>query len=106
MPSPELLPSTPPPERVVTRAFEDAGAVSPATARPLAEVVGADPAAVVPLVARRVIREAGPGRYYLHAGTEHARRRALVTAVLVFLLLLLPALLAQLAVRGAPAGGR
>jgi hypothetical protein len=89
---------------VVARAFEDAGAVSPATARPLAEVVGADPAAVVALAARRVVREAAPGRYYLHAGTEHARRRALVTAVLIALLVLLPALLVQFAAHGRPAG--
>ena len=91
-------------ERAVDRAFEDAGAVSPATARPLAEVVGADPAAVVALAARRVVREAAPGRYYLHAGTEHARRRALVTAVLIALLVLLPALLVQFAAHGRPAG--
>lgn len=98
-------PVPPQSERVVARAFEDAGAVSPATARPLAEIAGADPVAVVALAARRVVREAAPGRYYLHAGTEHARRRALVMVVLISLLVLLPALLVQFAAHG-PSGGR
>ena len=89
-------------ERTVTRAFEDAGAVSPAAARPLAEIPGADLATVVALTARRLVREGGPGRYYLHTGAVHARRRALVTAVVVLVLLLLPVLLVQFTSRAAP----
>jgi hypothetical protein len=65
----------------------------------LADVPGLDAAAVVPLVARRMVREASPGQYYLYAGTEHARRRTLVLAVLVILLLLIPPILLQLRVR-------
>ena len=42
--------------------------------------------------------------YYLHAGTEHARRRALVMVVLISLLVLLPALLVQFAAHGPPGG--
>ena len=49
-----------------TRAFRDAGAVSPAGARPLAAIPGVDAAAVVALAARGVVREAEPGRYYLY----------------------------------------
>ena len=86
-------------ERAVTRAFEDAGAVSPASARKLAELPGVDASEIISLVAQRVIREAEPGRYYLHAGTEHARRQKWVLAVLVLLLLVLPAILVNLRVR-------
>ncbi|MDQ6925133.1 MAG: hypothetical protein M3154_02740 [Candidatus Eremiobacteraeota bacterium] len=83
---------------LVTRAFEDAGAVSPATARELPEIgVGAD--AVLPLVARHVVREGLPGRYYLHTGTDHARRAYLVRLIVIAVLLLLPVLFLQLSGR-------
>jgi hypothetical protein len=91
--------ATPATERAAVRALEDVGAVSPATARPLGDVPGLDAAAVVPLVARRIVREASPGRYYLYAGTEHARRRTVVLAVLIVILLLIPPILLQLRVR-------
>ncbi len=84
-------------ERAVVRAFEDAGAVSPATARPLAEITAVDATAVLPLATRRVVREAAPGRYYLHAGGEHARRRVIVRIVFCLVLLLVPVLLIQFA---------
>ena len=74
-PTPEL--------EAATRAFRDAGAVSPADARPLAAIPGVDPTAVIALAARGVVREAEPGRYYLHAGTTHERRQRLLTAVLI-----------------------
>lgn len=86
-------------ERQVARAFEDAGAVSPATARVLADIPGVTADAVMPLVSRQVVREGAPGRYYLYAGTEHARRRAWVIAVLALVILMLPALLLQVARR-------
>ncbi len=94
-------PAAPAPERTaraIVRAFEDAGAVSPAAARSLAEVAhGGEWEAVVALAARGIVREAAPGRYYLHTGTAHARRRVLV-AVLAALavVVLLPVLLIQL----------
>ena len=97
-PSPIVAPpGTPPASRTVVRAFEDAGALSPATARPLDEIAHGDWASVVALVARRVVREGAPGRYYLHAGTAHARRSRLVTALAVLAVLaLLPVLLLQI----------
>lgn len=86
--------------RAVTRAFEDAGTVSPATARPLAEVLAAgdiDERAVLPLVPRRAVREAGAGRYYLHASPEYARRRRLLLILMLLVSFLVPAVLVQLA---------
>ena len=102
-PDPELART-----RAVTRAFEEAGAVSPAAARPLDQVLGGvaldgvalDAAAVLPLVARGGVREASPGRYYLHADAEHARRRRLVRLALLVAVSVLPALLALSLVRG------
>jgi hypothetical protein len=67
----------------VARAFREAGAVSPADARPLAAIPDLDPAAVVTLAARGVVREGAPGRFFLHTGTEHARRERRLTAVLI-----------------------
>lgn len=53
-----------------------------------------------PLVARHVVREGLPGRYYLHTGTDHARRASLVRLiVIVAILLLLPVLILQLSGR-------
>jgi hypothetical protein len=56
--------------------------------------------------ARGVVREAERGRDYLHAGTEYARRRAVVAAAVVFVLLLLPALFVQFVGHGGAIGGR
>jgi hypothetical protein len=69
------------------------GAVSPATARPLAEIAGATPDVVLPLAMRGVIRQASAGLYYLHAGTEHARRQRIVWAAVVVVLVVIPILL-------------
>ena len=69
----------PPDLLAAARAFEAAGAVSPADARPLAEVPGLDVAAAVALAARAIVREAEPGRYYLDAGTARSRRTSLLT---------------------------
>lgn len=63
------------------RAFRAAGAVSPATARPLADLPGVDGPAAVAMAARGWVREASPGHYSLLAGTEHERRQRLLTAV-------------------------
>jgi hypothetical protein len=73
--SPELEP--------VARAFRAAGAVSPAGARSLDAIPGLDPVAVVTLAARGVVRESEPGKFFLYAGTEHARRDRLLTAILI-----------------------
>jgi hypothetical protein len=68
----------------VAHAFRAAGAVSPAAARPLATIPGVDPAAVVALAARGIVREAQPGCYYLYPGTVHeGRQRRLTTVVIV-----------------------
>jgi hypothetical protein len=67
----------------IARAFQAAGAVSPAAARPLDAIPGAEASAVIALAARGVVREAAPGRYYLYQGTVHERRPRLVTAVLI-----------------------
>jgi len=67
----------------VAQAFRTAGAVSPAEARSLDSLPGVDPRAVLALATCGVIREAEPGRYYLHTGTEHERRQRLITAVLI-----------------------
>lgn len=81
---------------MVVRAFEDAGAVSPAAARPLGEVVpDGEREALVAAVARGLVREAAPGRFYLHQGTTAARRRLLVAIVVVAVVLLLPVLMLQ-----------
>ncbi len=84
-------------QRTVVRAFEDAGAVSPAAARPLGDVAhGGEWEALVALAARGVVREGARGRFYLHAGTTAARRRLLVTVAVLAVVLLLPVLLLQL----------
>jgi hypothetical protein len=67
----------------VASAFRRAGAVSPAEARPLSDFPGVDPAAMVALVARGIVREGSPGCYYLYAGGLHERRRKLLTSVLI-----------------------
>jgi hypothetical protein len=82
--------------RAAVRAFEDAGAISPATARPLAELTGVDPTAAVALAARGIIREAVPGRYHLFAGTVHARRRRLVIGAVVLLAIVIPPIILAL----------
>jgi hypothetical protein len=68
---------------IVARAFRAVGALSPAEARPLAEIPGVEAAAVVALAARGVVREAQPGRYYLHPDTVHAQRQRLLTAIVI-----------------------
>ena len=85
-----------PAERLVTRAFEDAGAVSPATARPLEEIPGVGAAVIMPLAARGVVRITEGGRYYLFAGTEHARRKRIVTVAAVLAVMVLFAVFMQL----------
>lgn len=67
----------------VAHAFRAVGAVSPAAARPLAEIPGVEAAAVVALAARGVVREAQPGRYYLYPGTVHEHRRRVVTTIVI-----------------------
>ena len=67
----------------VARAFQLAGALSPADARPLGDIPGVEPTTVVALVARGVVREGSPGRYYLHRGGVHERRQARLRAVLL-----------------------
>ena len=67
----------------VAHAFRAVGALSPAAARPLAEIPGAEAAAVVALAARGVVREAQPGRYYLHPGTVHEQRQRLLTTIII-----------------------
>ena len=67
----------------VAHAFRAVGALSPATARSLAEIPGVEAAAVVALAARGVVREAQPGRYYLYPGTVHERRQQIVKAVVI-----------------------
>ena len=67
----------------VVRAFHAAGALSPAEARPLAEIPGVEAADVVALAARGVVREAQPGCYYLYPGTVHERRQRLLTTVVI-----------------------
>jgi hypothetical protein len=99
-PNPPPAAGAPDPDRVrrtVVRAFEDAGAVSPAAARPLREVAHAGEwEALVALAARGVVREGAPGRFYLHVGTTAARRRLLVTVAVLAVVFLLPVLLLQL----------
>ena len=81
---PTPLRATLPPElEAVTHTFRDVGAVSPASARPLAEIPGAETAAVLSLAARGVVREATPGRYYLFTGGVHEHRQRTLTAVLI-----------------------
>lgn len=70
-------------QAAVAHAFRAVGALSPADARPLAEIPGADPAAVVALAARGIVREAQPDRYYLYPGTRHERRQRLLTTVMM-----------------------
>ena len=67
----------------VANAFRAAGAVSPATARSLTEIPGVEAAAVVALAARGIVREAQPGRYYLHPGTVHEQRQRLLTTIVI-----------------------
>lgn len=80
MSSGHLMPTE---QDAVAQAFRTIGAVSPATARSLAEIPGIEAAAVVTLAARGIVREAQPGRYYLHSGTVHAQRQRLVTAIVI-----------------------
>ena len=40
-------------------------------------------AGAVALAARGAVREGAPGRFFLHAGTDHARRERHLTAVLI-----------------------
>ena len=68
---------------VVAHAFRAVGALSPAAARPLAEIPGVEAAAVVALAARGVVRESQPGCYYLHSHTVHERRQRLLTTIVI-----------------------
>ena len=66
----------------VAQTFRAAGAISPATARPLDDMPGIDLRAVLALATRGVVREAAPGHYFLYAGTVHERRQRLVNGIL------------------------
>lgn len=70
----------------VTQAFRDIGAVSPVSARPLAELPELDPKILAELLERGTVREAAPGAFYVFAG--QAKRRPLVLTLLFWLLLL------------------
>lgn len=76
-------PLVPTEQDAAAQAFRAAGAVSPATARTLAEIPEVEAATIVGLAARGIVREAQPGRYYLHAGTVHARRQRLLTTIVI-----------------------
>lgn len=102
-----VSPALPPDLAAAARAFEAAGAVSPTAARPLSEVPGLDVAAAVALAARAIVREAGPGRYYLDAGGVRPRPAAPMTRrVAAHVVVAVPADLCAHAVRAALGDGR
>lgn len=80
-------------QRRIMNAFRGAGALSPATARSLAELDIDESWVFDRLVARAVLRQSEPGRYYLdEEGWQRfhraRHRRALIAAAAVLLLML------------------
>ncbi|HEX6748438.1 MAG TPA: hypothetical protein VF092_14165 [Longimicrobium sp.] len=84
-------------EHNVVRALRRAGAVTPASARPLLDLRPLDRRALVRLVSAGCVGEAAPGRYWLdeerygaHRGRRRVRALAMMAAVLaIFVALLL-----------------
>ena len=74
------------------QAFRDAGAVSPATARPLAELPRIDDAVLQALVVRGQVREGAPGTFYAFAQLPRASPAARWGARILFwvVIVLLP----------------
>lgn len=66
------------------QAFRDAGAVSPATARPLAELPRIDAAILEALVRRGHVREGAPGTFYAFAPPARGGAAARWAARLLF----------------------
>jgi hypothetical protein len=66
----------------VAAAFRAAGAVSPATARPLNELPPFDAGYLATLIDRGVVREGPEGRFYHYAHTGRPRRALVLRALL------------------------
>jgi hypothetical protein len=71
------------------RRFQEAGAISPDTARSLEQVNCRDSRMFQRLVGREVIRQAQPGKYYLDIEAAQAFRRARRERVLTALVIIL-----------------
>ena len=71
------------------RRFQEAGAISPDTAKGLEQVGCRDSRMFRRLVRREVIRQAGPGKYYLDVEAAQAFRKARRERALNALLIIL-----------------
>ena len=73
------------------RRFQEAGAISPETAKGLEQVGCRDTRMFQRMVRREVIRQTAPGKYYLDVGAaqafRQARRERALTALLIILVI-------------------
>jgi hypothetical protein len=84
-------------ERQIVRRFQEAGAISPATAKPLDDLHPRHHLVLLRLRNRAVIREAQPDRFYLDQEVWEAfslTRRRVSIAVLALIVLLIVGVLA------------